>query len=53
MDQQPHWEAIGSRDEVYIFKGIMDIDGAFFGVPAKGGKRGRGTNKTPVIIVVC
>lgn len=45
-------EAMGSRDEDYILKGIVEMDDAFFGAPAEGGKRGHGTDKTPAIIAV-
>ena len=45
-------EAMGTRDEDYILKGIVEEDDAFFGGPSEDGKRGRGTNKTPAIIAV-
>ena len=45
-------EAMGSRDEDYILRGIVEMDDAFFGAPSEGGKRGRGTDKTPAIIAV-
>ena len=31
-------EAMGSRDEEYILRGIVEMDDAFFGAPTKGGK---------------
>lgn len=45
-------EAMGSRDEEYILRGIVEMDDAFFGAPTEGGKRGRGTDKTPAIVAV-
>lgn len=48
MGKRLHREAVGSRDEDYILKDIVEMGDTFFGAPAEGGKRGRGTNKTPV-----
>jgi transposase-like protein len=45
-------EAMGSRDEEYLLKGVVEMDDAFFGGPSEDGKRGRGTDKTPAIIAV-
>lgn len=45
-------EAMGTRDEEYLLKGIVEMDDAFFGAPSEEGKRGRGTDKTPAIIAV-
>ena len=45
-------EAMGSRDNEYILRGIVEMDDAFFGAPSEGGKRGRGTDKTPALIAV-
>lgn len=45
-------EAMGTRDEDYILKGIVEMDDVFFGGPSEDGKRGRGTSKTPAIIAV-
>jgi transposase-like protein len=42
--------AMAQRDKKYILGGIVEIDDAFFGAPAEGGRRGRGTDKTPVVI---
>ncbi len=42
--------AMGQRDEVYVLQGTVEVDDAFFGSPSEGGKRGRGTDKTPVVI---
>jgi transposase-like protein len=42
--------AMGQRDGMYLLQGIVEMDDAFFGSPSEGGKRGRGTDKTPVVI---
>ena len=44
--------AMGERDSIYMLDGIVETDDAFFGAPAEGGKRGRGTDKTAVIVSV-
>jgi transposase-like protein len=44
--------AMGKRDEKYTLGGIVEMDEGFFGAPAEGGKRGRGTEKTAVIVSV-
>ena len=44
--------AMGERDEDYSLKGIIEMDEAFFGASAEGGKRGRGTDKTAVFVSV-
>lgn len=44
--------AMKNRDERYMLKGIVELDDAFFGAPQKGGKRGRGTKKTKVIVAL-
>jgi transposase-like protein len=44
-------KAMGDRDENYLLSGIVEMDEGFFGAPSEGeGKRGRGTDKTPVVI---
>ena len=40
--------AMGERDGGYQLSGTVEMDEAFFGAPAEGGKRGRGTDKTAV-----
>ena len=45
-------KAMGDKDAKYYLDGIVDMDDAFFGTPSKGGKRGRGTEKTPAIIAL-
>jgi transposase-like protein len=42
--------AMGRRDGLYLLQGIVEMDDSFFGSPSEGGKRGRGTDKTPVVI---
>ena len=41
--------AMGIRDENYQLSGLVELDESFFGAPTEGGKRGRGTDKTPVM----
>jgi hypothetical protein len=43
-------KAMGDRDENYQLSGVVEMDEAFFGAVTEGGKRGRGTEKTPVAI---
>ena len=43
--------AMKERDENYQLSGFIEIDEGFFGSPSEGeGKRGRGTDKTPVVV---
>ena len=44
--------AMGERDGNYYLSGIVELDEAFFGAPTEGGKRGRGTDKTPVLVSI-
>ena len=44
--------AMGERDSHYFLGGIVEMDESFFGAPSEGGKRGRGTDKTPVLVSV-
>lgn len=44
--------AMGKRDESYELNGIVELDDAFFGASSQGGKRGRGTEKTAVLVSV-
>ena len=46
--------AMGKRDSGYKLSGVIQIDDAFFkaGVKKGGDKRGRGTNKVPVLVMV-
>jgi len=42
--------AMKERDSGYELRGIIEMDESFFGSGAGGDKRGRGTEKTPVIV---
>jgi transposase-like protein len=43
-------DAMAQRDKKYLLGGTVEVDDAFFGAPTEGGRRGRGTDKTPAII---
>ena len=43
-------QAMKKRDEQYTLGSIIELDDAFFGAPTEGGKRGRGTDKTKVLV---
>ena len=43
-------EAMEKRDESYNLAGIVELDEAYFGGSDGGGKRGRGTDKTKVLV---
>lgn len=45
-------KAMGERDSQYLLAGLVELDDAFFGAPTEGGKRGRGTDQTPVLVGV-
>jgi transposase-like protein len=42
--------AMSIRDSQYMLAGIVELDNAFIGAPTEGGKRGRGTDKTKVVV---
>ena len=44
--------AMGERDKGYLLGGIVEMDEGFFGATAEGSKRGRGTEKTAVVVSV-
>ena len=44
--------AMGARDGGRALGGTVEMDEAFFGAPEEGGKRGRGAEKTPVLVSV-
>lgn len=44
--------AMAKRDSAYKLKGYVEIDEMFIGGPIEGSKRGRGTEKTPVLVAV-
>ncbi|GHV02027.1 hypothetical protein FACS189485_01500 [Spirochaetia bacterium] len=43
---------MADRDARYQLAGIVEVDDTYFGGPKSGGKRGRGTEKTHVIVAV-
>lgn len=45
-------KAMQDRETDYQLAGIVEMDEAFFGAPTEGGKRGRGTEKTKVLVGV-
>ena len=42
--------AMGERDTEYVLSGHIEADDAFFGAPTSNGKRGRGTDKSVVLV---
>jgi transposase-like protein len=42
--------AMGQRDTMYVLDGTVELDDAFFGGTREGSKRGRGTDKTVVLV---
>lgn len=44
--------AMAQRDRQYKLDGYVEIDEMFIGAPTEGKKRGRGTEKTPVLVAV-
>ncbi len=42
--------AMGNRDSLYMLSGTVEVDDAFFGGAHEGSKRGRGTDKTAVVL---
>jgi len=44
--------AMGKRNDDHVLSGIVELDDAFFGGSSQGGKRGRGTDKTAVLVSV-
>lgn len=42
--------AMGERDTMYVLEGTVELDDAFFGGAREGSKRGRGTDKTAVLV---
>jgi hypothetical protein len=45
-------KAMSERESCYLLTKIIEMDDAYFGAPDEGGKRGRGTDKTPAVIAV-
>lgn len=44
--------AMTKRDRQYMVSGRIEMDEMFIGAPTEGKKRGRGTEKTPVLVIV-
>ena len=44
--------AMGQRDAAHLLSGVVEFDDAYFGGPATGGKRGRGTEKAKVFVAL-
>lgn len=44
--------AMGQQDDRYKLQGHMEMDEAYFGGERQGSKRGRGTTKPKVLVVV-
>ncbi|MBR0600064.1 IS1595 family transposase [Sinanaerobacter chloroacetimidivorans] len=44
--------AMAERDSEYMLSAIVELDDTYFGAPTEGGKRGRGTEKTKVMVAV-
>jgi transposase-like protein len=44
--------AMAKRDAAYKLRGYVEIDEMFIGSPSEATKRGRGTEKTPVLVAV-
>jgi len=45
-------KAMGERNAMYLLSGTVDLDDGFFGGAHEGSKRGRGTDKTTVLVGV-
>jgi transposase-like protein len=45
-------KAMSERESGYMLTRIIEMDDSYFGAPDEGGKRGRGTDKTPAVIAV-
>jgi transposase-like protein len=45
-------KAMSEREAGYMLTKIIEMDDAYFGAPDEGGKRGRGTDKTPAVIAL-
>jgi transposase-like protein len=45
-------KAMGDRDGAYQLAGLVEMDETYVGGPKSGGKRGRGTEKTKVLVAV-
>jgi len=45
-------KAMAEQDSLYKLKGIIELDDAYFGSKDEGGKRGRGTTKSKILVAV-
>ena len=45
-------KAMAQRDDNYVLSGIVELDDTYFGKAKKGGKRGRGTAKSKVLVAL-
>jgi len=45
-------KAMGNRNARYLLEGIVELDDTYFGGEKSGGKRGRGTKKTKVLVAL-
>jgi len=45
-------QAMGNREEKYLLEGCVEFDDSYFGGIHQGGKRGRGTDKSKVLMAV-
>jgi len=43
-------KAMADRDSIYELSGIVELDDTYIGAPDEGGKRGRGTAKTKIVV---
>jgi transposase-like protein len=44
--------AMSQRDRDYLLSGIVELDDTYFGATVQGGKRGRGTSKTSIMVAI-
>lgn len=44
--------AMSERDTTYMLEGIVEMDDTYIGAKDEGGKRGRGTDKTKVVVAL-
>jgi len=44
--------AMSQQERKYYLSGVVELDDTYFGTASRGGKRGRGTSKTKVVVAV-
>lgn len=44
--------AMGERDSKHLLSGVVELDDTYYGKTKKGGKRGRGTSKSKIVVAV-